>query len=119
FGWIVRLVGHHGCEPDEKRLTKVGIDEVVDRLHRLTTDHQSLFAMTPLGGHAVGETALGEMPFPELARLEASIAGFLEQAGNGGSIPQEGKHGAAIHPFGRIIAANPVLMSVKPREKRG
>ena len=103
-----RRVGNvrkHRCEPDEEGIVAVGIDEVVNRLHGLSTQ---LGAFASPGAllvvrvdHPIGESGGLEGAFPVLSRLEGPVA------------PRRQKTGQGIEVFDREVL---VEIRVRPRQ---
>jgi len=75
---VMGVVGQEGGVPEEKGGLAAGINEVVDGLHGFSSDDQARPAMSALGGHTVGEAAVGVMPFPPLAGLETAVADLFQ-----------------------------------------
>ena len=118
-GGIVRFVRQHGGIPQEERLGPGLIEEPIDGGEGVAANFQPIVAMPSLGGHAMGEAGVGEVPLPILAGLEAEVPALGEKSRERGGALDERVHGGAVDPFGRVVAADAVLVPVLAGQQGG
>lgn len=101
--WIVGCMGQEGGIPDKEGFVVADgfIDELVDRLHRIPGDGESVITVsaTAFGvavGHSIGESADGEVSLPPLSGLKADILGPAEEGREGGDLLKEADHLLAL-----------------------
>ena len=136
FGRVMWGVREHGGIPDEEGFFGFfGIgDELVDGIHGFATDIEADVAVAFAFGHAVGESASGEVPLPPFSRLEGEIAMGDEESGDGlfsihvavigfAAFGEGGRFGeigwAAGGGEGRIIGGHAVLVGILSRDDAG